>query len=176
MSTSKNSLPEGGKSAKNGKSKAIKRNSLLAFASTATIALLLNTGGVAFAEETGTGSVSSATVAAATLPDATGTAVTVSTAQELYDAIVNGTANIINVTGNIDMHDIGTGNTRVTIKNKRDITIQSADGTAYNVDFSGYSFTMGAGPTVTTRNLTLNGANYWGMVQGATTYNFENVS
>ncbi|WP_018142475.1 pectate lyase-like adhesive domain-containing protein [Alloscardovia criceti] len=153
-----------------------KKNALLAMASAATIALLLNTGGLAFADEATSGSVASATVAAATLPDATGTAVTVSTAQELYDAIVNGTANIINVTGNIDMHDIGTANTRVAIKNKRDITIQSADGTAYNVDFSGYSFTMGADPTVTTRNLTLNGANYWGMVQGATTYNFENVT
>ncbi|KFJ05479.1 hypothetical protein BITS_0152 [Bifidobacterium tsurumiense] len=73
MSTIKNSLPESGKSAKNGKPKAVKRNALLAFASTATIALLLNTGGVAFAEETNTGSVASSAVAAATAPAATGT-------------------------------------------------------------------------------------------------------
>ncbi|MSS12406.1 Rib/alpha-like domain-containing protein [Bifidobacterium tsurumiense] len=178
MSIIKNSLPESGKSAKNGKPKAVKRNALLAFASTATIALLLNTGGVAFAEETNTGSVASSAVAAATAPAATGTAVTVSTADELYNAITVSTANIINIAGNIDLHDKGSSNIRVTLGNayRRDITIQSADGTAYSVDFSGYSFTLGSGYTVAFKNLDLYGQQWYGAIQGATTYNYENVT
>ncbi|WP_152571162.1 pectate lyase-like adhesive domain-containing protein [Bifidobacterium tsurumiense] len=104
--------------------------------------------------------------------------VTVSTADELYNAITVSTANIINIAGNIDLHDKGSSNIRVTLGNayRRDITIQSADGTAYSVDFSGYSFTLGSGYTVAFKNLDLYGQQWYGAIQGATTYNYENVT
>ncbi|MCC4341721.1 DUF1542 domain-containing protein [Limosilactobacillus reuteri] len=104
-------------------------------------------------------------------------AVTVSTAQELMNALSSGTATTINIANNINMGDIKTGeNINIDITNKRNITIQSSGATKNTVDFNGYSFKMNSNDYgVTFKNITLYGRSYFGIVRNAGSYTFDNV-
>jgi len=104
-------------------------------------------------------------------------AVTVSTAQELMNALSSGTATTINIANNINMGDIKTGeNINIDITNKRNITIQSSGATKNTFDFNGYSFKMNSNDYgVTFKNITLYGRSYFGIVRNAGSYTFDNV-
>ena len=104
--------------------------------------------------------------------------VTVSDAKGLIDAIQNGTATTINVGADIDLGEKTNSNyTSTNISNKRNITIQSADGKHYTVDFNGYSFNMYSSDYgVTFKDLDLYGRSYYGIVRSAGSYTFDNVN
>ncbi|WP_302117840.1 DUF1542 domain-containing protein [uncultured Limosilactobacillus sp.] len=107
-------------------------------------------------------------------------AVTVTDANGLIDAIQNGTATTINIANDINLGTKVNTNTQYTntaIKNKRDITIQSATpGTKYTIDFAGYGFNMyDATVGVTFKDLSLYGQSYFGIIRSAGAYNFDNV-
>ncbi|MCC4381921.1 FIVAR domain-containing protein [Limosilactobacillus reuteri] len=103
-------------------------------------------------------------------------AVTVSTAQDFINAIQKGTATTINVASDLNLGDIRS-NTNYTqnISNKRDIVIQSADGDKKTIDLNGYSFNMNSDNSVTFKNLTMYGRNWFGAVENASSYTFDNV-
>ena len=104
--------------------------------------------------------------------------VTVTDAQGLIDAIQNGTATTINIGANIDLGEKTSSNyTNTNISNKRNITIQSADGKHYTVDFNGYGFNMYSNDYgVTFKDLDLYGRSYYGIVRSAGSYTFDNVN
>ncbi|WP_251575486.1 DUF1542 domain-containing protein [Limosilactobacillus agrestimuris] len=104
--------------------------------------------------------------------------VTVTDAQGLIDAIQNGTATTINIGANIDLGEKTSSNyTNTNISNKRNITIQSADGKHYTVDFNGYGFNMYSNDYgVTFKDLDLYGRSYFGIVRSAGSYTFDNVN
>ncbi|OXE59829.1 YSIRK signal domain/LPXTG anchor domain surface protein [Limosilactobacillus reuteri] len=104
--------------------------------------------------------------------------VTVSDPKGLIDAIQNGTATTINVGADIDLGEKTNNNyTNTDISNKRNITIQSADGKHYTVDFNGYGFNMYSNDYgVTFKDLDLYGRSYYGIVRSAGSYTFDNVN
>ena len=104
--------------------------------------------------------------------------VTVSDAKGLIDAIQNGTATTINVGADIDLGEKTNSNyTNTNISNKRNITIQSADGKHYTVDFNSYGFNMYSNDYgVTFKDLDLYGRSYYGIVRSAGSYTFDNVN
>ena len=104
--------------------------------------------------------------------------ITVSTAQEFIDAIQNGTATTINVANNINLGDVHKAQNygQTAIKNKRNITIQSSDGERKTVDFNGYSFNMNnKNYSVTFKDLIIYGRNYYGPIENAGSFTFDNV-
>ena len=107
--------------------------------------------------------------------------VTVTDAKGLVDAIQNGTATTINIANNISLGDLKRGGNAGEhgdrIKNKRDIVIQSADNNKYIVDFNNYAFTMNdQSHSVTFKNLDLYSRSWFGLIQSAGTYNFDNIN
>ncbi|MCI2030911.1 DUF1542 domain-containing protein, partial [Limosilactobacillus sp.] len=111
--------------------------------------------------------------------DATDTdTVTVTTAQKLIDAIQKGKYTTINIASNIDLGEKTSSlYTSTPISNKRNITIQSADGQRYTVDFNGYGFNMYSNDYgVTSKNLDLYGRSYFGIFRSAGSYTFDNVN
>ncbi|MCC4382296.1 DUF1542 domain-containing protein [Limosilactobacillus reuteri] len=104
------------------------------------------------------------------------TAVTVYTEKEFIDAIQKGTANTINVASNLNLGDIrNSTNYTPDISNKRDIIIQSADGDKKTIDLNGYSFKMNSDNSVTFKDLTMYGRNWFGAIENASSYTFDNV-
>lgn len=106
--------------------------------------------------------------------------VTVDNAKDLYDAIYSGKATTINVAGDINLGSqvtSFTGEGGYGIRNKRDIVIQAAYSTAGKptIDFGKLAFTMGSNNSVTFKNLNLEGQSWFGLVQSAGTYNFDNI-
>ena len=103
-------------------------------------------------------------------------AVTVSTPQAFINAIQSGTATTINVANDINLGDVkNSTNNTLNISNKRDIVIQSADGTKKTIDLNGYSFKMDSDNSVTFKDLTMYGRNWFGAVENAGSYTFDNV-
>ncbi|MDE7049718.1 MAG: YSIRK-type signal peptide-containing protein, partial [Lactobacillus sp.] len=106
-------------------------------------------------------------------------AVTVRDANGLIDAIQNGTATTINIANDINLGTKTSSQyTSTNIKNKRDITIESATpGTKYTIDFAGYGFNMyDQNYGVTFKDLNLYGQSYYGIVRSAGSYTFDNVN
>ncbi|MGN1284010.1 MAG: pectate lyase-like adhesive domain-containing protein, partial [Candidatus Limosilactobacillus intestinavium] len=114
----------------------------------------------------------------ATTPTATATndenTITVSTSQELIDAIQKGTATTINVANDITLD--GTGFSNPEIANKRDIVIQSIDDQKKTINLNGYSFIMNSDNNITFKNLTLYDRNRLGVVGNAGGYIYDNVN
>ncbi|WP_113898056.1 DUF1542 domain-containing protein [Limosilactobacillus reuteri] len=103
-------------------------------------------------------------------------AVTVSTAQDFINAIQKGTANTINVASDLNLGDIRSSTIyTLNISNKRDIVIQSADGDKKTIDLNGYSFNMNSDNSVTFKDLTMYGRNWFGAVENASSYTFDNI-
>ncbi len=103
-------------------------------------------------------------------------AVTVSTAQDFINAIQKGTANTINVASDLNLGNIKSStNYTLNISNKRDLVIQSADGDKKTIDLNGYSFRMSSDNSVTFKDLTMYGRNWFGAIENASSYTFDNV-
>ena len=100
----------------------------------------------------------------------------VSTPQEFINAIQNGTATTINVTKDLNLGEVTNKlNYTPDISNQRNIVIQSADGTKKTIDLNGYSFNMNSDNSVTFKDLTMYGRNWFGAVKNASSYTFDNV-
>ncbi len=104
------------------------------------------------------------------------TAITVTDAQGLIDAIQNGKYTTINISKDIDLGKKSTSQTHVeSITNKRDIVIKSSDDNKYVVDFNGYSFNMSGQNGVTFNNVDVYGRSYWSPFENANSYTFDNM-
>ena len=104
------------------------------------------------------------------------TAIIVTNAQGLIDAIQKGTYTTINIDGDINLGEKTSSNyTNTTINNKRNIVIQ-ATGDKKTIDFAGYGFNMYSNDYgVTFKNLNLYGQSYFGIFRSAGSYTFDNV-
>lgn len=102
-------------------------------------------------------------------------AITVSTAQQLSDAISKGTYNTIYIANNIDMSDLS-GWKGITIANSRSIMITSLAGKRYTLDMDSYYFTDKGNGIITIQNLNMFGRSYYGMIRNAKEYHFSNVN
>ncbi|MBD5805603.1 DUF1542 domain-containing protein [Limosilactobacillus walteri] len=104
------------------------------------------------------------------------TAIIVTNAQGLIDAIQKGTYTTINIDGDINLGEKTSSNyTNTTINNKRNIVIQAV-GDKKTIDFAGYGFNMYSNDYgVTFKNLNLYGQSYYGIVRSAGSYTFDNV-
>ncbi|MEN2515425.1 pectate lyase-like adhesive domain-containing protein [Lactobacillus johnsonii] len=105
-------------------------------------------------------------------------AVTVNDAKGFINAIQNGTATTINVARDLNLAEqTDRKYTEITIKNKRDIVIQSDNPEEKRtIDFSGYSFDMDTQNSVTFKDLNIYARSYWGLVYNAGGYTFDNVN
>ncbi len=105
-------------------------------------------------------------------------AVTVNDAKGFINAIKNGTATTINVARDLNLAEqTDRKYTEITIKNKRDIVIQSDNPEEKRtIDFSGYSFDMDTQNSVTFKDLNIYARSYWGLVYNAGGYTFDNVN
>ena len=105
-------------------------------------------------------------------------AITVTDADGLINAIQTQQYTTINIGADISLgsknHSFS-GERGDSIRYKRDITIQSANNNKYKVDFNSYAFTMNSDNAVTFKNLDLYGRSWFGLVQSAGTYNFDDV-
>lgn len=104
--------------------------------------------------------------------------VTVNTAQEFIDAIQKGNATTIKVANDLNLGDVHKAQNygQSAIKNKRNITIQSSDGKRKTVDFNGYSFNMNnKNYSVTFKDLIIYGRNFFGPIENAGSFTFDNV-
>ena len=105
-------------------------------------------------------------------------AVTVNDAKGFINAIQNGTATTINVARDLNLAEqTDRKYTEITIKNKRDIVIQSDNPEEKRtIDFSEYSFDMDTQNSVTFKDLNIYARSYWGLVYNAGGYTFDNVN
>ena len=105
-------------------------------------------------------------------------AVTVSDAKGFINAIQNGTATTINVAKDLNLAEqTDKEYTEITIKNKRNIVIQSDNPEEKRtIDFSGCSFDMDTQNSVTFKDLNIYARSYWGLVYNAGGYTFDNVN
>ncbi|SJZ90113.1 DUF1542 domain-containing protein, partial [Fructilactobacillus lindneri] len=105
--------------------------------------------------------------------------VTVTTAQEFYDALTKGTAPTINVGANIDLSTLApsAGPTEITMQNLRDnVVLQSTPGETYTVDLGPYAFRIqNSNANVTIQNLKAFGRSYYGIISRAGRYDLSNL-
>lgn len=107
-------------------------------------------------------------------------AVTVTDWDSLRNAIEKGTATDIIIGKDINSsYSSWPGQTAFNIAHKRNITIESAAGKRYAVNFNGYTASYGSGSNdnaITFKNVDVYGTSYFGPINNARTYNFDNMT
>lgn len=113
--------------------------------------------------------------------------IVVRTAEEFDLAMREGDYEVIKIAANIDLSDPVVAGVQVRdpkqyasrprgMRYKRNIVIESVDQTKYKLDFNTFYYGMGTDNSVTFRNLDLYGRSYYGLVNSAGEYNFENIN